>query len=103
MPSVLSVGFVLAVLSWLRISVNFFHLLSLFIICGIGLDYTIFHLNSKRGDDLKTVLFSFLTTFIGFGLLIFTHFALIQSFGFVLALGLMSTYLISLFFFRKGD
>lgn len=101
MPSVLAVGLTIAVLTWFNQPITFFHLLSLFIVIGLTLDYSIFHINAVDNREIKPVLFSFLTSLIGFGILSFASFFLIHSMGITLGLGLMFGYLISLFLFRR--
>jgi len=100
-PSVLAVGSTIAILTWFSQPITFFHLLSLFIIIGLTLDYSIFHINASNKDETKPVMFSFLTSLVGFGILAFASFFLIHSMGITLALGLTIGYLISLFLFRR--
>lgn len=100
-PSVLAIGLATAVLTWFNQPITFFHLLSLFIVIGLTLDYSIFHINATNKNEIRPVLFSFLTSLIGFGILGFASFFLIRSMGITLGLGLTFGYLISLFLFRK--
>ena len=100
-PSILAVGLTVSILTWFGKPITCFHLLSLFIVIGLCLDYSIFHINAQNNREIKPVLFSFLTSFIGFGILSFASFFLIQSMGITLALGLSIGYLISLFLFRR--
>ncbi len=100
-PSLLAVGLTVAVLTWVGCPITFFHMLSLFIVVGLTLDYSIFHINSNNNREIKPVLFSFLTSLIGFGILSFASFFLIHSMGITLALGLIFGYAISLFLFRR--
>ena len=102
-PSVLAIGLTVAVLTWFGQPITFFHLLSLFIVIGLTLDYSIFHINAMDNHEIKPVLFSFLTSLVGFGLLAFASFFLIQSMGITLGLGLTFGYLISLFLFRRQN
>ena len=101
-PSILGIGLTIALLTIMGQPITFFHLLSLFIVIGLSLDYTIFHINSTNTSELRPVLFSFLSSFIGFGLLSFTTFFLIQSMGLTLGLGLGLSYLISFYMFRPN-
>ena len=94
-PSVLGILMTLAILTMFGQAITFFHLLSFFIVIGLGLDYTIFHINSNDNYEIRPVIYSFLTSFIGFGLLSFTSFFLIKSMGITLALALGASYLIS--------
>ena len=102
-PSVLAIGLTAAVLTWFGQPITFFHLLSLFIVIGLSLDYSIFHINAMDNHEIKPVLFSFLTSLVGFGILTFASFFLIQSMGITLGLGLTFGYLISLFLFRRQN
>lgn len=101
LPPLLGGILALCVITWFGAPITFFHLISLFIIIGIGIDYTIFHLDPKGASELKPVLFSFLTSFIGFGLLAFTSFFLIAAMGITLGLGIGLCYLISFLLFRE--
>lgn len=96
-PIILSAGLVLFSLGLLGSSVNLFHVLAFYVLAGIGIDYAIFHLSSSSLETRSAVFLSFLTSFIGFAALIFTPFGAVSSMGFVLAVGLAGTYLISLF------
>lgn len=101
MPSVLAILLSICILTWVGQPITFFHMLSFFIVTGLGLDYTIFNLNTDNNKEMRPVMFSFLTSFVGFGLLAFTSFFLIKSMGITLGLGLLLSYLISLFLFRN--
>ncbi|MCQ2368329.1 MAG: hypothetical protein MJ109_04905 [Kiritimatiellae bacterium] len=80
--------------------INFFHILSLFIVMGLGIDYSIFHfqLNHRLAPrpNKTVVFFSFLTSLLGFGLLGLTSFPVTRSMGLTIALGLVYSYLLSL-------
>ena len=80
---------------------NFFATICFFIFMGLGLDYCVFRrhmLTSGNGDassksTSRAVLYSFLTSFIGFGLLAFTDFAVTRVMGIALAAGLATFYI----------
>ena len=101
LPSLLGVGIAIGFLTVLNMPITFFHLLSLFIVVGLGLDYAIFHINTKSSSDLRPTFYSFLTSFIGFGLLSFTSFFLIAAMGMTLAIGIAVAYFTSLYLFRN--
>lgn len=67
---------------------TFFHILSFFIILGLGVDYAVFR--------NRIVLYSFLTSLLGFGLLAFTSFPPTAAIGKTLAVGLTYAYIFSL-------
>lgn len=102
-PSILAILLSVSILTWFGQPITFFHMLAFFIVTGLGLDYTIFNINANSESETRPVLFSFLTSFVGFGLLAFTSFFLIKSMGIILALGLGFSYLISFFLFRVHE
>ena len=59
--------------------------------------------SSSGGATERTVLFSFLTSFVGFGLLAFTDFAVTRSMGVTLAIGLAFSYLAAKVFCGGGS
>lgn len=92
-PSLLSVFCVLSILNLSGISIHLFHLLACFIVIGVGIDYTIFNLS---GFSNKAVVFSFLSTLVGLGMLFFSSFPVLSSMGFVFGIGLLLSFLFSL-------
>lgn len=100
MPPLMGVIVSVAILTILGMPITFFHLLGLFIVIGLGMDYAIFHINMKKNAELRPVFYSFLTSFIGFGLLAFTSFFLIAAMGMILAIGIAVSYIVSLYLFR---
>lgn len=94
--------FAIGVTSLIGQPINIFHILSIFLILGFSLDYSIFM--SNGGNDSKDAVFiSFISTFISFMLLAFTSFKLISSMGIILAVGLLTSYLLGLAFFLKKE
>ena len=94
LPSVIGSLGTLSILALCGESLTFFHWLGLFVVVGLSMDYTVFLFNSPR-ESFRPVLFSFLTSFIGFGLLSFIHFPMIAIMGKTLALGLGLSFLFS--------
>ena len=80
---------------------NFFATICFFIFMGLGLDYCVFrrHMLTSGVCDAdskataRAVFYSFLTSFIGFGLLAFTDFAVTRIMGITLASGLAVFYI----------
>ena len=88
------------VLGYLGTPINFFQMLVSFVLVGLGLDYAIFaqkdsHVEVERWRK-RVVFASFLTSFIGLGLLAFTSFAVTASMGVTFAIGLFFAYVYSL-------
>ena len=94
--SIFAIGFT----SLLGMQINIFHILSIFLILGFSLDYSIFMANGGK-ESKDAVFISFISTFISFTLLAFTGFKLISSMGIILAIGLLTSYLLGLAFFLK--
>ena len=97
LPVVLSAGLPIFIFWILGANVNLFHILALFILMGLGIDYSIFHYSNNSTLTKNAVFISFATSIIGFGALAFTSFKAISSIGEMLALGLGFAYFISLF------
>ena len=95
LPSIMATIGALAIINTIHGAVTFFHLISLFIVIGLSIDYTIFHLEKNYEQNIKPVLFSFLSSVIGFGLLSIASFNIISAMGQTIALGLVLSYIIS--------
>lgn len=100
MPPLFGVIVSVALLTVMGMPITFFHLLGLFIVIGLGIDYAIFHTKIQNSAELRPVFYSFLTSFIGFGMLAFTSFFLVAAMGLILAIGIAVSYLMSLYLFR---
>ena len=99
LPSLLSVMLTISVLGIIGWNISFFNLLSLFIVVGLSMDYTIFHLDTNARKNIKPVFYSFLTSFVSFGLLGFVDFYLVRVIGITICIGLGFSYIFSLFVF----
>ena len=100
LPVAVSYATVLSVLICMGEGCNFFARICFFVFMGLGFDYSVFRRHMIRTAAVdssdktgKAVFFSFLTSFVGFGLLAFTDFAVTRLMGIVLAAGLASSYL----------
>lgn len=95
--------FTLGILGIFHQNINFFNVLALFLIMGFSLDYSVFRFNASKKsiDSNAAVLISCATSVFSFLLLSMTSFKLISSLGLVLALGLTSSYIFSLFLISK--
>ena len=96
-PSVLSLGSGLAVLSLSGHAVNLFSLLALVLVLGIGVNYTLFF-SYPRGTPLTSLLaitLAMLTTLLTLGMLVFSATQAISSFGIVLICGIFTAFLLS--------
>jgi predicted exporter len=96
-PSLLSLGCGLAVLSLSGHAVNLFSLLALVLVLGIGVNYTLFFSN-PRGTPLTSLLaitLAMITTLLTMGMLVFSATQAISSFGIVLVSGIFTAFLLS--------
>lgn len=101
-PPIIGVLFSICFLGLFNVEINLFHILSLILITGFSLDYSIFRANS--GDGSKCAVFvSFLSTAFSFLLLSTTSFKLISSIGLTLFLGVTVSYLLSLFMVKSNN
>ena len=70
------------------ISVNLMHLFALIILIAIGIEYGIYMSNShKQSNTILAIKYSLLSTFAGFGVLIFSSIVALNSIGVVISLG----------------
>lgn len=97
---VLGILFTVGVLSLFGESLNLFHILGLFLIAGFSLDYSIFRLNCGEGSK-DAVFMSAASTAFSFMLLGFTGFKLVSSIGVTLFIGIVTSYLLSLFMVKN--
>ena len=83
----------------LGLHISLFSVLSLLLILGMGLDYVVFLAEAKTKKLQKHVSFALLlsatTTILSFGLLSLSHVAVLKSFGFSVAVGIIIVLLIS--------
>ena len=87
LPSLIACLSVAGLLGWRGESVNLFHLLAMFLLLGMGVDYAVF-LQSGERASWRSAWSALLTSLAGFGALAFVSFPVVAAFGFVLGLGL---------------
>ena len=101
----LSILISLAVLGYFGIYFSLFNLLALLIILGVGIDYALFYRLSED-DGLESTVLSItlaaITTLLAVGTLVLSDTPMIRAFGITLTSGLISAYLLALFFGRQG-
>lgn len=101
--SLISFSYTIAPLSiislfFLSSQVNIMHLFSLLIVVVSSVDYGIYV--EKEGENIKTlhaIIFSALTTIVGFGFLSFSNILALKSFGLTISIGLIMILLLLLF------
>lgn len=102
LPPLCACIFTIGLLGLLHISLNLFHIIAMFLIIGFSLDYSVFRFNGKKLVS-DAVFMSCMTSVFSFMLLAFTGFKLISSLGFVLSVGLLSSYILSLLLISKEE
>lgn len=100
LPPVAGSIFSLALFGLLNIEVNIFNMLAIFLIIGFSLDYSIFRFNGVKNSE-NAVFISCITSVFSFFLLSMTSFRLISSFGLMLSIGLLTSYILSFLLISK--
>jgi len=79
----------LGVLSLLGVAINLFHIFALYLVLGLGMDYSIFRREAGTAPQrcLLAVLLSALTSSLSFGLLSLSSTPMIAAFGMTVLLG----------------
>jgi hypothetical protein len=78
-------------------AVNILHIFMMFVILAIGIDYAIYL--AKKSDTLtkEAISYSLISTFAGFGVLIFSQINALFSMGIVATIGILSVFFLLLF------
>ncbi len=85
----------------LFVTINILHLFMIFIILAIGIDYAIYLSRENDSQTIRAIHYSLISTFAGFGVLIFSNLNALHSMGIVATMGILS--LIVLLLFLKGE
>lgn len=102
-PVVLAVMFSALVPLWLGESLNIFHLVSLLLVTGLGLDYALFF-NSAANDssDAGTIFYSLIicstSSLIVFAMLAFSEIPVLHAIGVTVASGVVAAFVLSWWF-----
>lgn len=96
LPAAAGIAVTLATLGWLQEPINLFHVLSLLLVLGLGVDYAIILREGRSHQAVLAVTLSMTTTFISFGLLGFSSVPFVRSIGITVALGIAFTFLIAI-------
>lgn len=99
-PIATGLVFVTAVLHLLGERLSLFHLASLLLVAGIGLDYSLFfnrqcRTDVDRADTLRSLCTCLITTVLAFGTLAFSEIPVLRAIGLTVSLGALSCYLFS--------
>lgn len=83
------------------VTVNILHIFMFFIILSISIDYAIYSSKDNKKQTNKAIIFSAISSFAGFGVLIFSNINSLFSMGSVASLGIFA--ILILILFQKGD
>ncbi|MEH6416232.1 MMPL family transporter [Pseudomonas sp. CGJS7] len=105
-PMALTTLLILAVLRGLGVELNLFHLVSLILAAGLGLDYALFfdHAGDDRAEQLRTlhaVIVCSLTTLMVFALLALSSIPVLRAIGATVALGVAFNFVLALLIVRE--
>ena len=105
LPMALTTLLILAVLRGVGVELTLFHLVSLILAAGLGLDYALFfeHAGDDRDDQLRTlhaVLVCSLMTLLVFSLLALSSIPVLRAIGSTVALGVLLNFVLSLLIAR---
>ncbi|MEI2432042.1 MMPL family transporter [Lysobacter yananisis] len=105
-PMALSTLLILAALRGVGVELNLFHLVSLILAAGLGLDYALFfdHAGDDRDEQLRTlhaVIVCSLTTFMVFALLALSSIPVLRAIGATVALGVVFNFALALLIVRE--
>ncbi len=96
LPAATGIAVTLATLGLLGEPINLFHVLSLLLVLGLGVDYAIILREGRSHQAVLAVTLSMTTTLISFGLLGFSSVPFVRSIGITVALGVAFTFLIAI-------
>jgi len=106
-PIMLAIGFTLATLTLLNISLSIFHLMSLMLVAAIGIDYSLlFAQGAEQKTDSKAwthaIRVAFFTTLGSFGILSLSQLTLLSAIGLTVLIGVLWVYLLAAFVHQKS-
>ena len=96
----LGVGLVVVMLNLLHIPLSLFHVISLLLVTGLGLDYSLFftrpaHSVQSRLHTLQGLVICFCSTFVVFAILSSSKLPVLQSIGMTVMLGVACSFVLA--------
>jgi len=83
-------------------SINILHLFMLFIVLAIGIDYAIYMVTDNDIRTKKAIGYSLVSTFAGFGVLVFSHMNALFSLGVIALIGIVAISMLLLCMKKEG-
>lgn len=105
-PVLLAVLFAAMVPLWLGESLNLFHLVSLLLVAGLGLDYALFFSSIRHDmDEAAIINYSLMicsiSSFVVFAMLAFSKIPVLHAIGVTVASGVVAAFVLSWLFAGK--
>ncbi|HEC30306.1 MAG TPA: hypothetical protein ENI65_12035 [Gammaproteobacteria bacterium] len=99
LPVVLAILFTISVLGLFGVGLTLFHLVSLLLVLGIGIDYGLFMTRDEsdqdRNDTLHSLLVCVVSTITVFSIIAFSDILVLQAIGSTVAIGVLSSFVLS--------
>lgn len=100
-----------AMVSVMGQALTVFHVMALFLVLGLGMDYIVFakEMTAKRQTTQQAILLSAVTSLLSFGLLAFSSMPIVQAFGSIILIGNTINFIAAISLFngdevkREGD
>lgn len=95
----------IAVVSAMGHSINVFHVMALFLVLGLGMDYIIFAKEMATNPETtqQAILLSAVTSLLSFGLLAFSSMPIVQAFGSIILIGNTINFIAAISLFNNGQ
>ena len=77
-----------AIMSILNIPVGFFTITGIILVFGLSIDYIVYLIENSQSENLLAIIISYLSSAISFGLLAFSSFMPVKTFGLTVFIGL---------------
>jgi predicted exporter len=85
------------------VPLNILHIFMIFIVLSISIDYGIYTARSVDAETKQAIAFSLLSTFAGFGVLVFSQINALFSIGIIATLGILALFLLLIFLKGPSD
>jgi len=85
------------------VPLNILHIFMIFIVLSISIDYGIYTARSVDAETKQAITFSLLSTFAGFGVLVFSQINALFSIGIIATLGILALFLLLIFLKGPSD
>jgi len=85
------------------VAINILHIFMLFVILAIGIDYAIYLSKKNDNQTKKAIFYSLISTFVGFGVLIFSSINALFSIGVTATIGIVAIFVLLVFMKEAND